>query len=317
MRKAVIIPTLVLLLVLIVMVLERPQSKKKVTVGSKNFTEQYIVGELIKQLLEDRGFKVTFVSGLSTGQLRERMEAAEIDVCAEYTGTAWLVLLAHKRELGRDNNEVYSIVRKEEEDNGFIWLNPIWNNNTYAFASSSKFVEEHSLKTMSDLASLYREKKGKIKTTVCKEFSERADGLSALKKHYNFTIAESYLNITTPPARSPLSLKKHECDVAMVFGTDKVVYEHEWYVYMDDKAFFPPYDLTPYVRAEVLAENPEIADILNELVATFPGGGEAVTLDTIAKCQKAWQQLNSKAEIDKMDAKKVAREYLVKHGLIR
>ena len=317
MRKALIVSTLVLLLVLIVMVLECRLSKKEVTVGSKNFTEQYIVGELIKQLLEDRGFKVTLVSGLTTGQLRERMEAGEIDVCAEYTGTAWLVLLAHKRELGKDNNAVYSFVKMEEEGNGFIWLNPIWNNNTYAFASRSKFVEEHGLKTISDLASLYREKKGEIKTTIGKEFSERADGLPALKKHYNFPIAESYLNITTPPARSPQSLKKHECDVAMVFGTDKIVYEHEWYVYMDDKAFFPPYDLTPYVRDEVLAKYHEIGNILNELVATFPGGGKAATLDTIAKCQQVWQQLNSKAEIDNMDAKEVAHEYLVKHGLIR
>jgi osmoprotectant transport system substrate-binding protein len=317
MRKAVIVSTIVLLFVLIFMVLLHPQSKKKVTVGSKNFTEQYIVGELIRQLLEDRNFKVTLVSGLSTGQLRERMEAGEIDVCAEYTGTAWLVLLAHKRELGRDNNEVYRLVKEEEEGNGFIWLNPIWNNNTYAFASWPKVVEEYSLKTISDLASLYREKNGKIKTTVGKEFSERADGLPALKKHYNFTIAESYLNITTPPARITQSLKKHECDVALVFGTDKMVYEHEWYVYMDDKAFFSPYDLTPYVRDEVLVKYPEIADILNELVATFPGGGKTATFDIIAKCQKVWQQLNSRAEIDKMDAKEVAHEYLVKHGLIR
>jgi osmoprotectant transport system substrate-binding protein len=317
MRKTIIVTTLVLLLVLIVMLLLRPQSKKKVTVGSKNFTEQYIVGELIKQLLEDRDFKVKLVSGLSTGQLRERMEAGEIDVCAEYTGTAWLVLLAQKRELGRDNNEVYSLVKKKEEGNGFIWLNPIWNNNTYALASWPKFAEEHSLKTISDLASLYREKKGKIKTAVGKEFSERADGLPALKKHYNLTIAESYLNITTSPARSLQSLGKHECDVAMVFGTDKAVYEHEWYVYMDDKAFSPPYDLTPYVRDEVLAKDPEIANILNELAATFPGGGKAATLDKIATCQKVWQQLNSKVEIDNMDAKEVANEYLVKHGLIR
>jgi osmoprotectant transport system substrate-binding protein len=317
MRKVVIVSTLLLLLVLIFMVLECQQSNKKVTVGSKNFTEQYIVGELIRQLLEDRGLKVTLVSGLSTGQLRERMEAAEIDVCAEYTGTAWLVLLTHKRELGRDNNEVYSLVRREEEDNGFIWLNPIWNNNTYAFASWPKFAEEHNLKTISDLASLYREKKGKIKTTVGKEFYERADGLSALKKHYNFTIAESYLNITAPPARITQSLKEHECDVALVFGTDKVIYENEWYVYIDDKAFSPPYDLTPYVRDEVLAKNPEIKEILNELVATFPGGGKAATHDIIAKCQKVWQELNSTAEIDKIDAKEVAHAYLVKHGLIR
>jgi len=318
MRKvAVIISAVVLALTLIVMGVGCPLPPgKEVTVGNKNFTEQYIVGQLIKQLLEDRGFTVTSVSDLSTANLRAGMEAGEIDICAEYTGTAWLVLLAHEREPGRDNNEVYRLTKEVEEGNGFIWLNPIWNNNTYALASWPEFIEEHGLETLSDLASLYREEEGEINTAVGEEFSIRPDGLPVLQMHYNFTIAESYLSVAVPPAISSQSLEQHECDVAMVFGTDAAIHEHGWYLYLDDEAFSPPYDLTPYVREEVLAEYPEIADILNELVATFPGGGEPATLDIVAECQRVWQELNGKVDIDKMSAAEVAHEYLVKHGLI-
>ncbi len=319
-KRAVLISTVVLAFILIVMGVGcgcGAPPGKEVTVGNKNFTEQYIVGELIKQLLQDRGFTVKLVSALSTTKLREGMEDGEIDICAEYTGTAWMLLLAHQREPGRDNNEVYRLTKEEEEGNGFIWLNPIWNNNTYALASWPEFVEEHGLQTLSDLASLYREKEGEIKTSIGEEFSKRPDGLPALEMHYNFTIAESHLSVTAPPGTCLQSLEKHECDVAMVFGTDAAIHEHGWYLYVDDKAFSPPYDLTPYVREEVLAEYPEIADILNELVGTFPGGGEPATLDIVAECQDVWQELNAKVDIDKMDADEVAHEYLVDKGLIK
>ena len=326
MRKpAVLISTVVLPLILIMMGVGCGGAPgEQITVGNKDFTEQRIVGELIKQLLEDReqllkdrGFAVKLESGLSTLELREGMEAGDIDICADYTGTAWMVFLVHERQPGMDNNEVYRLTKEEEEGNGFIWLNPMWNNNTYALASWPEFVNEHGLRTLSDLASLYRERGGEIKTAVGKEFSERPDGLPALEMHYNFTIAEDSLLIVKLPETCLEKLEERECDVAMVFGTCAEIDEYGWHVYVDDKAFFPPYDLTPYVRQEVLDEYPEIADILNELVATFPGGGEPATPDIVAECQKVWQELNAKVDIYKMDADDVAHEYLVEHGLIK
>jgi len=316
-RQAAIILTVVLALILIVMEVGCPApSDKVVTVGNKNFTEQHIIGQMIKQLLEDRGFRVELKSRRSSMYLREGMEFGDIDICAEYTGTAWTVHLAHKREVGMDNNEVYDKVKEEEEDNGFIWLNPIWNNNTFALASWPEFVEEHGLKTLSDLAALYREKKGAIKIFIGVEFSTRPDGLPALERHYDFKVAEPYIMVEPLGAPSE-GLKKHESDVALVFGTDVEIIKHGWYVYVDDKAFFPPYDLTPYVRKEVLDKYPEIADILNELVSTFPGGGQDATPDIVTRCQKTWQELNAKVDIDKMEPDEVAHEYLVEHGLIK
>ena len=317
-KQAAIILTVVLALILVVMGAGcvAPPGGKEVTIGNKDFTEQYIVGELMKQLLEDRGFTIELQSERSTEYLREGMDFGDIDICADYTGTGWMVHLDHEYKPGTDNNEVYRLLKEEDEGNGFIWLDPIWNNNTYALASWPEFVEKHGLKTLSDLAVLYREEEGEIKTFVSVEFARRPDGLPALENHYGFEVAQSCI-LTKPVGASLESLKKHESDVAMVFGTDPEVSKYGWYIFTDDKAFFPPYDLTPYVRKEVLDKYPEIADILNELVSTFPGEGEEATPDIVARCQKVWQELNGKVSIHGMEPEEVAREYLVAHGLIR
>ena len=291
-------------------------AEKEVTVGNKNFTEQYIIGEMIKQLLEDRGFTVNLAADLSTMALRGGMEAGDIDICADYTGTAWMVHLAHVYEPGIDNNELYQMVKEEDEViGGFIWLDPIWNNNTYVLVSWPEFVEEHNVATLSDLAALYQAGEVDIRTFVGFEFSTRPDGLPALEAFYDFEVAEAFL-MTGAPGASLLGLENRQCDVAMAFGTDAIIAKYSWHAYLDDQSFFPPYDLTPYVSAEVLEEYPEIADILNELVATFPGGGELATPEIVAQGQVVWQGLCAKVDIDLMEPEEVAHDYLVANGLI-
>jgi len=291
------------------------ENEREITVGNKNFTEQYIIGEMIKQLLEARGFTVTLAADLSTMALREGMEAGDIDICADYTGTAWMVHLGHVYEPGVNNNELYNMVKEEEETNGLTWLDPIWNNNTYVLVSWPEFVEKHNLESLSDLAALYREGAADIKTFVGFEFSTRPDGLPALEEFYDFEVDEAHL-MTGAPGASLLGLENHDCDVAMAFGTDAIIAKYDWHVYADDLAFFPPYDLTPYVSQSVLNEYPEIEDILNELVATFPGGEETATPTTVAQCQEAWQELNARVDIDLVEPEDVVHEYLLVNDLI-
>lgn len=317
MRKLVGITVAVILSVALIMTAigcARAPAKKEVTVGNKNFTEQYIVGQMMKQLLEDRGFDVTLKSDLSSMALRKGMKTGEIDICADYTGTGWMTHM--KKEYNQEGHtKLYNMVKKADKENGFIWLDPIWNHNTYALASWPEFVKKHDLETMSDLAALYREKDGKITTFVDFEFSQRKDGLPGLEKFYDFKVAEKYLK-TGQPGASLTGLKNREQKVGMVFGTDPHVPEYGWHVYKDDKNFYPPYDLTPYVREEVLDKYPKIDDILNELVATFPGGGKEYTPERMDKCREVWQELNGKVAIEKKDADKVAHNYLVDKGLI-
>jgi len=319
--------TIILLMVALVFALTGAglvAEQKKVVVGNKNFTEEYIVGQLMKQILEDRGFQVKLVSDLSTMSLREGIVAGDIDICADYTGTAWMVHLGHAYEPGVNNIQLYEMVKAEELGNDFTWLCPMWNNNTYAMASWPEYTKEHNLKTLSDLAAWYNANDGKISTFIDFEYSTRPDGLPALEKYYGFHIDEAYLK-TGAPGASLLGLANHEVDVAMVFGTDAAIAKYSWYVYIDDKSFFPPYDLTPYARAEVLEEYPEIKGILNELVASFPCGcgcvsGSFPTSNRIGVCvaagQKVWQALNKRVDIDKLEPDEAAHEYLVAHGLI-
>ena len=312
---AVLAPFLILIVVWIDGLTDNDD--KEVIVGNKDFTEQYIVGELMKQLLEDRGFKVQLVSDLSSDGLRGGMEAGNIDICADYTGTVWVKHLAHEYKPGMDNNDIYHVVKVEDQGNGLIWLNPIWNDNLYALVSRTSYVLAIGVRTLSDLAWLYRDTEGKIWTAIGKEFSERADGLPGLEKHYDFKIDESFILIKDDPLQS---LKEQECDVAVGFGTDAAITQQYLHVYVDDWAFFPPYDLTPYVRRGIIDKYSEIPGILNELVGTFPGGGKPATPEIVAESRKAWQELNAKVgideDIDKMKAAEVAHEYLVKHGLI-
>lgn len=290
------------------------EEPKKVTVGCKNFTEQYIIGQMIAHLLADRGYEVELVSDMSTDLLRSSMEAGDIDIAADYTGTGWMTHLGHEYTPGVDNNELYDMVKEEDAENDFIWLDPIWNNNTYVLVSWPDFVEENNLTTLSDLAALYNAGDVEIITFVGFEFSTRPDGLPALEQHYGFSVPDDSLK-TGAPGASLLGLENHECDVAMAFGTDAVISENNWYVYQDNLAFWPPYDLVPYVREEILDKYPEIEDIINELVATFPGGGQDATPALIAEGQKVWQELNAMVSVE-MEPDEVAKQYLLEHNLI-
>lgn len=305
---------IVVLIVVLVVVVPRP-APGRVTVGCKGFTEQLIVGELMAQLLEDRGFDVELVDGLGTAALRDGIEADQLDVIAEYTGTAWMVHFGQEYEPGVDNNELCQLVRERDEANNITWLDPLWNNNTYAFASWPEFVAAHNLSTLSDLAALYRQNDEEIHIAITLEWEVRPDGLPAFQEHYDFEIDPDYV-LAVEAGLTLVALAEKEVDVGMVFATDSNMAEYGLHVYADDEAFFPPYDMTPSVRAEVLKEQPRIADVLNELVSTFPGGGQPATPEIVAACQVVWQELNHKVDFEGMLPEEVAREYLIEHGLI-
>lgn len=318
MRKRIIIGVAVVVVIAVILVLVLRAPVPTIRVGSKGFTEQLIMGEMMAQLLEDRleGVRVELIDGLSTSALRDGIEAGDLDVIAEYTGTAWMVHFGQEYEPGVDNNELYQLVRERDEASNIAWLDPVWNNNTYAFASWSEFVAEHELITLSDLAALYSDMEGKVHTSITDEWDLRPDGRPAFEEHYGFTYDPDYL-LVVEAGLTLTALKEEQVDVGMVFATDSWMAELGWHVYQDDLSFFPPYDMTPSIRAEVLGEYPEIASILNELVATFPGGGELATPETVGQCQAVWQALNHKVDFEDMWPDEVAEGYLLEHGLIQ
>jgi osmoprotectant transport system substrate-binding protein len=277
-----------------------------IDIGTKNFTEQFVVGNLMALLLEDRGYDVQLKTGMSSTVLREAMENGSLDLCMDYTGTQWLSYTGHEFK-GESPEEMYEKTKLSDAERGLIWLDPIWCNNTYAIAVTREFSEENDITTLSEFAEYVRENEGEVPFASDFEFYSRPDGILGLQMHYGFAFKPDYVT-TVLPGLTFEYLAEGRSVAAMVFGTDPAVVKYDWVVLQDDKNFWPPYDLCPYLRKEVLDANPELEGVLNELVGAFPSDP--------AGARSEMTQLNAKVDIDLMEPEEAAEEWLKNNGLI-
>ncbi|RKX78746.1 MAG: glycine/betaine ABC transporter substrate-binding protein [Spirochaetes bacterium] len=280
--------------------------KPPIDIGTKNFTEQFVVGNLMYLFLKDRGYNVELKTGMSSTVLREAMINGSLDVCMDYTGTQWLTYTQHEFK-GESPEEMYQKVVEDDAKRGLIWLKPIWCNNTYAIAVRSEWAEENNVYTLSQFAEYVNSQEGEVKMASDFEFYSRPDGLLGLQTHYGFAFKPEYVT-TVLPGITFEYLAEGRSVAAMVFGTDPAVVKYNWVVLEDDKNFWPPYDLAPYVRKEVLDANPNLADDLNELISAFP--------EDPSEARREMTMLNAKVDIDKMEPEEAAEEWLKEKGLI-
>jgi osmoprotectant transport system substrate-binding protein len=280
--------------------------KPPIDIGTKNFTEQFVVGNLMALLLKDRGYDVKLKTGMSSTVLREAMENGSLDLCMDYTGTQWLSYTGHEFK-GESPEEMYQKTKESDAKKGLIWLDPIWCNNTYAIAVKRKFSEENNIKTLSDFAEYVKSKNGEVPFASDFEFYSRPDGILGLQLHYGFAFKPDQVT-TVLPGLTFEYLDQGRSVAAMVFGTDPAVVKYNWVVLQDDKHFWPPYDLAPYIRKEALDANPKVEGILNELVAAFPSDP--------AGARAEMTDLNAKVDIDMMEPEEAAEQWLQEKGLI-
>ncbi|KUK67034.1 MAG: Periplasmic osmoprotectant binding protein, partial [Mesotoga infera] len=251
---------LITLVVLVATVMSFGQTR--LNVGAKNFTEQYIVSSMISQLLENAGFRVTENFGMSSFVARSALETGQIDLYADYTGTAWPTYLGHEKMI-RDPLELYNAVKAEDLENGIVWLDMANFNNTYALAVRRDFAAEHGLATLEDLAELTHENPDLLFGVVY-EFLERDDGFWPMCETYGFAVEKRQVK-TMEIGLTYEALDKNQIDVAMVFSTDGKLEKYNLLVLEDTKNFFPSYNLAVTVRKEVLDNNPEIEEILRPI----------------------------------------------------
>jgi len=280
--------------------------KAPIDIGTKNFTEQFVVGNLMAIYLEDRGFDVKLKTGMSSTVLREAMENGDIDLCMEYTGTQWLSYTGHEFK-GESPAEMYQKTKESDGEMGLVWMDPIWCNNTYAIAVTKEFSEENGVTSLSDFAEYVSSKEGEVPFASDFEFYSRPDGILGLQLHYGFAFQPNAIT-TVLPGLTFEYLEKGRSVGAMVFGTDPAVVKFNWHVLEDDKNFWPPYDLAPYARVEVIEANPGLEDALNELIAAFP--------DTPAGARAEMTALNAMVDIDLMEPEDAAEQWLKDKGLI-
>jgi glycine betaine/choline ABC-type transport system substrate-binding protein len=249
--------------------------KPTVTVGSKDFTEQVLINEMLALLLEDAGYQVERQLNLGgTAIVHEALVNGEIDAYIEYTGTGLLAILnlaiptagatpaaaaAATPAAGNVVDAVYDTVKREYADQfGLVWLDPLGFNNTYALAMRQEQAEELGVETISDL----QEVAGDLVFGGTQEFLTRPDGLPGLTETYGLEFAEAR---GMDPGIMYQALDTDQVDVISAFATDGRIPSLGLVTLEDDLGFFPPYFAAPVVRQELLDEDPALAEVMNQL----------------------------------------------------
>ena len=277
-----------------------------VTVGSKQFTEQELLGmmsvEALKANLDATINDKTALGGTTTNF--EALRNDDIDHYWEYTGTAWATLPPKHSEVITDPEEIYQKVKEEfasEHDIELLERAPF--NNTYVLMARPKWADKTGISTLSGLAKHVNNGNTDFTVVMDAEFAEREDGWPGLVEHYGFADAAGKLNIkNVGPALGYQILGEGEADVGMGFNTNPKIVKWDLVVLDDDKKFFPVYNPAPMIRADTLDAVAGMEEPLN---------GIATNLDT-----ETIRGLNKRVSIDGEKVQSVATDFLSSNGII-
>ncbi|MFD5232608.1 glycine betaine ABC transporter substrate-binding protein [Streptomyces qaidamensis] len=279
-----------------------PLKGAQLTVTSKSFTEQLILGSIMGIAFEAAGADVIDRTGIqgSIGS-REAVRKGDADAGYEYTGTAWITYLGHSKPI-TDPQEQWEAVKKEDAGNGLVWLPPSKLDNTYALAMNQENAKKYGTKTMSEVAKLAKSDPGAVKLCVEVEFANRADGLPGMQKAYGMDVpARNITQMDTGIIYTQTD--KGSCTFGEVFTTDGRIKSMNLAVMDDDRKFFPNYNAAPMINAKSLKEWPAIAEVLNPVTARLN--------NSVA------QTLNAKVDVDGEDPHQVALDWMVEEGFVR
>ncbi len=268
----------------------------KITVGSKNFTENIVVGEILAQMIENHtDLKVERKLNLGgTLVAWQALKKGDLDVYPDYTGTGLMAIL--KKDVMYDPDEVYDVVQKEYNEKYQIkWLEPLGFNNTYTTAVPREMAEQYNLKKTSDLKPYAKD----LIFCAEQEFFNRDDGYKGFIKTYDLKFKDTKA-IETNLKYEAIGAKK--VDVVDAFSTDGELITYNLVILEDDKGFFPPYYCAPVVRMDTLQKYPELEEVLNLLAGKISDSD--------------MQQLNYQVKEQKKDAAQVAKDFLQEKGLV-
>ena len=267
----------------------------QVKVGSKNFTEQFVLAELYSQALEANGIKVERKINLGGTLIAHKaLEEKQIDMYPEYTGTMLIAVL--KAEPMTDRKAVYDKVKAEYAAKGLVVLNETPFQNTYNMVVRPETAAQYKLETLTDLAKVSKE----MKLGAGPEFRDRKDGLPGLKAKYGMEFKE---DLQMAIGLRYQALQNKQIDVVNGYSTDGMISALKLKRLKDDKNLWPPYYVAPVVRTEVLDANPKIADVVNKVSSLLDDS-------TISA-------MNYKVDGDKMEPRDVARDFLKQKGIVK
>ncbi|SFR73355.1 osmoprotectant transport system substrate-binding protein [Microbacterium azadirachtae] len=269
-------------------------------IGSKDFSEQYILAYLTSDLLNAHGANLTTNTKLvGSANTRQALIDKQFLGYWEYTGTAWITYLKNTQPITDPQKQFDAVAQADLSKNNVKWLDPAPLNNTYAFAIRSSQAKKLGVTSMSDVAKLPKDQQ-----TFCieSEFSTRDDGWPGLKKAYGIDVPDSNVKLLDTGVIYTATQKGTDCNFGEVFQTDGRIKALDLTVMKDDKQFFPVYQGAFTLQSAVFDKYPKIADVMAKL-------SPLLTTEQM-------QELNAKVDVDGEDPADVAKQFLKDKGLI-
>jgi len=275
----------------------------KITVGSKDFTEQVTLGYIIEFALSAAGAEVRDLTNIQgSNSTRDAQLDGQIDVTYEYTGTGWINYLGNEIPIP-DPTAQFEAVRDEDlESNGMVWVDPAPMNNTYALAMSRQTAEETGITTLSEYADLVNRDPAAATTCVETEFNVRQDGFPGMAAKYGFDPARANRQILQTGIIYQATADGTQCKFGEVFTTDGRIIALDLVLLDDDRQFFPKYNPAITMRKDFAEAHPQVAEVMAPISA-------ALTNEEIT-------ELNRRVDVEGEEPADVARDWLVQKGFV-
>lgn len=272
---------------------------KKVTIGSKNFTEEFILGQIYAQALKAAGYSVKTELNLGSEQIAfKAVKSGQVDAYPEYTGTALTSFFKRKAtEVPRDEQKAYEEAKAEFAKEGLTALPPTPFTDSNGVGMAKANAEKLGIKTISDL----KDKASKLTFYGTPECPQRPDCLLGLKEVYGLKFKKV---VAVDPGLRHKVLDSGQADVSIVYTTDGQIAQGKETLLEDDQHMFPPYNITLVFKDSTLQK-------------LGPDAQKTIELVQKGLTTEAMQELNSRVDIDKQTPAQVAKDYLTESGYLK
>jgi osmoprotectant transport system substrate-binding protein len=265
-----------------------------IRLGTKNFTEQYVLGEIYAQAMRARGIRVELKSDIGSSEIVDQaMQIGSLDMYPEYTGVL-LSEIAGQSRRPPTATAAYTSAREFEANRGYALLAMTPFSNSNALAVTHPTAKRYGLRTIADLAKV----PGGARIAAPPEFRTRFEGLVGLRSRYGIRDARV---AQMPIGEQYAALDKGRVDAAAVFMTDGMLEDEEYVILEDPRNLFSFQNVAPVVRRSVLDRTPGLAKALDPVTARLT--------------TKAMRAMNAEVDLDGRSPADVAAEFLRSQGL--
>ncbi|MFI9401183.1 glycine betaine ABC transporter substrate-binding protein [Nocardia sp. NPDC052316] len=275
----------------------------RIIVGSKDFTEQNILGYLIEFAMSAAGAEVRDLTNIQgSNSLRDAQLHGQIDVAYDYTGTGWINYLGKETPIPDEVGQFEAVRAADLAAHGMVWTAMAPMNNTYALVTSSRTAEETGVRTLSDYAALIAKDPAAAATCVGTEFNVRQDGFPGLARKYNIDTGKVRKQIVQDAVVYQATADAKQCRFGSVAATDGRIPALNLVLLQDDQGFFPKYNAALVMRKSFADAHPQVATVLAPI-------SQRLTNEEIT-------ELNRQVDVEGREPAEVARDWMVAQGFV-